>query len=1023
MQETIYQDFGKIIIRSPLYSYHHLFESDGKTADLDKIVLQLLEDPVFIEGIYWSSPQLHQTVLDFKNGRSSALKKSRLLMTLKKYALRASTRCTPYGIYAGCAITDLGSNTKPSVEISKRKVRVDVALLKQLITHIESVPEIWPHLQYHINNSLYPLPNQYRYLEATDEDGKLQYQVSSIERTVLLEEIIELSKTGPLCMEGILALMPPEVDDEEAKAFVKDLIATQFLTSELRLGLTIADELERLQQIFQRLIQRQIREVSPYAALLARLSAVLTQFEQLPLGVLPLKEITEIEMYLKELGLEVNQGHLFHADLKQPVIPGDYFRKAELKELDKALVILSRLSANQAVQETHVGRFKVLFKEKYASREIPLAEALDAEFGIGFPPGDGIGNSVHNSLTEQLDLLSRPAAKTAAGKCHPWLQHKAENLTPEVFEKGLFIKDKDLEGFTHKSGQLANQFAVMGTFLPFGDILLQSVGGAHANALLGRFGYMGEEMQNLCEKIADLEAERNKEVIFAEIIHIPDGRIGNIARRPVLSSYEIPYLASSTLDVQHQLPIEDLLISIQQDEIVLRSKKWDKRVIPRLSNAHNFTNSTVAVYKFLAAIQHQGTTGLEINWGLAAQTKTFLPRLSYGRMILHSACWFLRETQLNEITLSEAPLTALRSFFANWHVPRFVFFKEGDNELFIDTLNDSYLLLLLNEMKACKVVKLIEWLHGGTIDNNVKVSSRIQQFILPLSRRKPDAIPPVKRPLENQTVRRTFEPGSEWIYFKIYCSAYVSDEILLKVVSKEINLLLAAGLIGKAFFIRYTDPHYHIRLRLQLSENTSHAHYAVVMDRLYTRLHPLVTDGTVWKMQMDTYEREIERYGADEIVKTETLFFHDSILLLTCLADKNFAEDEELRFLAALKNIDAWLSLFDMSLPEKADFCERMSDAFAGEFPGKVKLQLDLQYRNRKHLVLPFLTSDEFDIPFKKRAVALKILSLKIENLSSYIHMSINRWFVSEQRLMEYMAYHFCKKYYNQLANHTNVGK
>ena len=145
--------------------------------------------------------------------------------------------------------------------------------------------------------------------------------------------------------------------------------------------------------------------------------------------------------------------------------------------------------------------------------------------------------------------------------------------------------------------------------------------------------------------------------------------------------------------------------------------------------------------------------------------------------------------------------------------------------------------------------------------------------------------------------------------------------------------------------------------------------------------------------------------------------------MLTCLADKNFAEDEELRFLAALKNIDAWLSLFDMSLPEKADFCERMSDAFAGEFPGKVKLQLDLQYRNRKHLVLPFLTSDEFDIPFKKRAVALKILSLKIENLSSYIHMSINRWFVSEQRLMEYMAYHFCKKYYNQLANHTNVGK
>jgi len=1021
-QETIYNDFGKVIIRSPLYSYQRLFQPEGGTADLDEIVLELLEDPVFMEGIYWSSPRLHQTVLDFKNGIVSPSKKNRLLMTLKKYALRASTRCTPYGIYAGCNIADIGSNEKSSTAVKVRMVRIDVGLLQQIVRHIEADEAIWPHLHYHINNSWYPLPNQYRFLESTVDGGKRQYQVSSIERTELLEEIISLSETGLLNIANIFALMPGEVEYEESKEFVKGLIDTQFLTSELRLGLTITDELERLQKITVRLMQRGVAEVKKYADLFTLISVILRQFKQLPIGVLPLEEIRGLEKTLDEMGIEPTQGHLFHADLMQPLL-ADNFRETDLKELEKAIRILSKLSNTHPSQENQIVRFKALFKEKYAGREIPLAEALDAEFGIGFPPGDGIGNSIHNSLIEQLDVLSKTSVRAAAGKCHPWLQHKTAQLNAEIFEKGLLINDKDLEEFADKSTQLANHFAVMGTVIPSGYTLLQSVGGAHANALLGRFGYMGDNIRSLCEEIADQEAERNKAVIFAEIIHLPEGRIANIARRPVLSKYEIPYLASSTLDAQNQLTLEDLLVSVQQDEIILRSRKWDKRVIPRLSNAHNYSNSMISVYKFLAAIQHQGLSGFEINWGTDSQTKYFLPRLTYKKFILHPACWFLRETQISQIIRDKDPLSVLRSFFKNWHVPRFVFFTEGDNELFIDTLNDSYLSLLLNEIKACKLVKLVEWLHGAAVDKEAKDSTTIQQFILPLSKKHPERIRPAKKLIEKQDIKRTFEPGSEWLYFKIYCGAYVADELLLKVVSPVISSLLTEGVISKAFFIRYTDPHHHLRLRLLLFEGENELQYANAVKQVYKMLHSYVADGTVWKVQMDTYEREIERYGEDEIIDSEELFFQDSSLFLTCLADESFAEDQQIRFLAALKNIDDWLSLFNLSLAEKADFCEKMSDAFAEEFHTRVKLQLDAQYRSWKPLIVPFLTKNQFEIPFRKREIALKKITLKIENLSSYIHMSINRWFASEQRLMEYMAYHFCRKYYNQLAYHTNVGK
>jgi thiopeptide-type bacteriocin biosynthesis protein len=1023
MQETTCKDFGKVIIRTPLYSYQRLFNPEGKTLELDDVVLQLLEDPVFIESIYWSSPQLHQTVLDFKNGETSSSKKSKLLDTLKKYAIRASTRCTPYGIYAGCAVAEIGINEKSTSEIKERIVRIDIGLLQQIIRQLETDNAIWPHLCYHINNSLYSLPNHYRFLESIVEGGKRQYQVSSIDRTDLLEEIFELSKNELISVDNIFALMPKEVGYEESKEFVKGLIDTQFLVSELRLGLTIEDELGRIQKILKRLMKQGIGEIAKYVDLFSFISNILEQFKKLPIGILPLKEIKGLENILDKFGIEVTQSHLFHADLKQPILSDCYFPKTDLNELNKAIIILGKLSANIPSHETPLGRFKTLFKEKYATREIPLAEALDAEFGIGFPPIDGIGNIVHNSLIEQLDAVSKNTGKMGAGKSHPWLQHKIENLSPEIFKKGLLISDKDLEGFTDKSDQLANHFAVMGTLLPFGYTLLQSVGGAHANALLGRFGYMGDEIKNLCKEIADTEAKTNEEVIFAEIIHIPDGRSGNIARRPILSKYEIPYLASSTLDVQNHLHIEDLLVSIQQDEIVLRSKKWNTRVVPRLSNAHNYINSTVSIYKFLAAIQHQGVPGFEINWAMDTNTKCFLPRLTYRKFILHPACWFLREPDINKITQAENPLIMLRLFFKNWHVPRFVCFTQGDNELFIDTSNDSYLLLLLKEIKAYRLVKLVEWLHGDAINHDAKEQLTIQQFILPLSKKNLVSIRPAKGHEENQNIRRTFEPGSEWLYFKIYCGAYVSDDILLKVINPIINLLLKEGVISKGFFIRYTDPHYHIRLRLHLTDYANGEQYATSISHVYNLLHPFVANGTVWKLQMDTYEREIERYGADEILKSEELFFHDSSLFLTCLEDEIFVEDQQTRFLSALKNIDAWLSLFNMSLDEKADFCEKMSDAFAQEFASKVKLQLDLQYRNWKPLIKPFLTGNKYDFAFGNRDEALKKLPLKIENLSSYIHMSINRWFATEQRLLEYMAYLFCGKYYNQLMYHTNAGQ
>jgi len=1019
MNSTLFKDYGKIIIRRPLYSYLSLFNEGNKTKNLNEVIECLLKDPVFMEAIYWSSPQLYQRVVNFKNGHFKSdsyreCKENKLKVTLMKYAIRASSRCTPYGIFAGSAIANIGKRESPPVERIERKVRIDVGLLLQIKSVLEADPLIWPALHYSVNNSLYIIPGQYRFIEAILENGKTRYQISSIEKTEFLDKIISLTKVKAVTIKDIHALVNTEFEYEEIKGFAFELIKNQFLNSELQLGVTIENNFERIKNILERLPVECITGVNKYIKLFSGFENILKKFANLPIGKFPIKEINQLEILLEEIGIAGKQEHLFQADLKQ-VIPATFlFPEERLNELEESIAIMGKLTERVSPHDEQLENFKKRFSEKYETQEIPLTEALDPEFGIGFPVTKSIGNIFHNSLIEKIN--SDPKTKKTE-KINDWLIDKNEDFENKIIKEGIQINQNDLRNFDNKIEQLPNNFSVMGTLLPDGKILLHSVGGAHANSLLGRFAYLDERMQSLCHFISYEENEENTGIVFAEIIYFPEGRIGNIARRPPLSEYEIPLLASSALQTEKQLPIEDLMISVQQNEIVIRSKKLDKRVIPRLSNAHNYSNSHIPAYKFLCAIQYQGISGFNINWkGAFTNEKHFFPRLYFKNIIFHRAYWLFYEKDISTIINSNNPVEKLKTICIRWSIPEYVSLSQGDNELFIDTTNDSYLQVLLEEMRNAKVIKLVEWLHAG--DKNFRNNPDIIQFILPLSKIAPAAISPLeKHTVASHPVQRTFVPGSEWLYFKIYCGAQLSDDILLHVVRPSILSLLKREIISNAFFICYTDPHYHIRFRLHLSGNEITESLSIALKYVYDLLQPYCENRSVWKVQLDTYKRELERYGEDSILDSEDAFFHDSMLYLRCLEHDEFANNEQTRFLASLINVDQWLCFFGMSSQEKACFCKEMSDAFGLEMERNLKPHFDLKYREMKNIVSDFFINFEFNDEFCERNKNLCLKPLPLENASSYIHMSMNRWFAVEQRKMEYMAYVFCLKYYNQLSH------
>lgn len=276
-----------------------------------------------------------------------------------------------------------------------------------------------------------------------------------------------------------------------------------------------------------------------------------------------------------------------------------------------------------------------------------------------------------------------------------------------------------------------------------------------------------------------------------------------------------------------------------------------------------------------------------------------------------------------------------------------------------------------------------------------------------------------------------FIPGSEWIYLKLYANRYFSDHILENEINNIYNFLLKNDYITKFFFIRYSDPFYHLRIRFKLSNIKS---YDYILNKLYLVLNKYVKNDVVWKIQVDTYNREIERYNKLLIDSTETLFFVDSKYCIIKQKIINKLKNENYKWMIALKSIDSYLNLFtNNNIFENFEIINNMSTSFKQEylFDDNNSKILNKLYREKRHLIEDIIdgtTNDMFvnklGIILKKRDAELEQVINTIKNqcqiskldyknyLPSYIHMNINRLIPSNNRIHELLLYDYLKRYY-----------
>lgn len=274
-------------------------------------------------------------------------------------------------------------------------------------------------------------------------------------------------------------------------------------------------------------------------------------------------------------------------------------------------------------------------------------------------------------------------------------------------------------------------------------------------------------------------------------------------------------------------------------------------------------------------------------------------------------------------------------------------------------------------------------------------------------------------------MQREFNLGSKWLYYKIYCGVKTADIILVEHLNEKITFLKEKKLIEKWFFIRYNDPDSHIRLRFLLTEKEN---LYQVIEKLQDSFEKLQDQNLIWKIQTDTYTRELERYGTNNYKLTETIFEADSELILNYLELKKLFATETTSVLFSLMTIDSLLNSFKLPTKEKVTLLNSMQLSFKQEFNANkaLKKELDKHYRELSKEVESTLTGINneyqpiFEIIELKAAKVKDIVSTIITNLeislSSYlnsqIHMMINRQYTSRQREYELLIYDHLHRFY-----------
>ncbi len=1042
--------FDTVVIRTPSLPLQQAYDAN---IDAQALFGKFRTSSLFREAIFLASPELCSEVLKYLGkGAANPKDEDKMVLALLKYHNRMATRCTPFGLFAGCATATIGSNTSLRImdaEAGSGHLRFDMHFLCKLTDHLAQQPELKQLLHYYPNTGIYTSGDKLRYYEKYYTGKIRQHKISDVDHSEYLDNLLSTASNGASFATLVECLVSEDITAEEAGDFVTEVIGSHLLITELEPAATGKDTLEKLIETLEAIGLREGADANNFlAGTLQKLRYLREQLAAIhqpgdPENITACKNIIE---RIKEWGYDAEEKYLFQSDLSKAVSAGATLGENLIQKIEAGIKVLANYSKKGS--NPVLAEFKTKFTERYEDAWVPLLEVIDNETGLGYPAWANGGN-VPEYLAELV-----PGGGGAPGAAALSLADADIPLVKKIIDAQRngdyeIVLDDALPATAVDTSLFLSTFSVMASILDDPATANARIHFTHAgnNAsaamLQARFCHTDPAIEKLVKDITAKEQELRPGVVYAEIVHLPESRVGNVLLRPVIRAYEIPFLAQSGLPKEQQLPPEDLMVTVRKGRILLYSRKLDKEIIPKLTNAHNFNMKPMPLYQFLCALQYeqQDTTGVMFALPpIVNSLFVFKPRVSWQNIIFKEASWSFSKKETDELVKGDITLTEWR---AKWNMPLHIIIADGDNELFLNLGNELNCRLLLAELKKRSFVEIKEMLflpgNGGLPGNN---GSRYANELV-ISWHKTTITEEKEQQFSLQTpgIKRQFIPGEEWLYYKLYCGNRSADLLLASVIHPVTGHLLQNGIITSWFFIRYTDPLPHIRFRMRLKDPVTGI--APAMQLVMKSIEPYTRSGQVNKIVIDTYTRETERYGEATIALAEDFFCADSRLITAAIIALLTEDNELLRWKLALLCTDQLLLQFGYDNAGKEKIVKKHLAGFLTEFGVTQKRVQSLEdtYRKHKKEIEALMQGDDTSTPgmeilrhiLQARAEQMSPIATAIivankaigkdadteEMLWSLIHMMINRIFRSQQRRNEMACYYLLNNYYTSLNIRT----
>ena len=716
--------FTTFVLRTPLLPvnfYTSLLDNYCRES-----LFETVKNAYVKNAIALASPELLQELEKFNVAPHSFSeeKAKNLEVALLKYIARISSRATPFGLFAGCTTGTFEKETNIQLQ-TKESFHTHTQFDMQFWTHwlqeLGKDSNVREKLVYFPNTSLYTLGDFYRYVEYTFVKKRREHTIAAIRKNPFVTSIYEQAQQGKTIQELVNSIISEESEREEALVFINDLIDNQFLVSNLEPTVTGRDEFDRVLSI--------IADISVLSSKVTLLKESQTLLNAMQNAMVSHHSISkEILLKIKELHVDFEEKYLLQTDLYTKTTTATLNNNL-IKPIKQAILFLEKIQLSST--NSHLENFKKAFLNRYETKEMPLTVVLDSEIGLGYLQNVRMNDS--HPILDQFTIAKDTRSKTTQehwSKLDYLLEEKLKFCT-ENKAYILELKEEDFKAYPAKNNHLPPSFSTMIAVFEEGNkerIVIESLGNISAAKLIGRFCNGDENIHHLAKNIVTKEAEWYSNTILAEIVHIPESRTGNVLRRPVLRDYEIPYLSNSILPKEKQIDLQDLMVSVENNNIILKSKKLNKTIIPCLSNAHNYSSNALPIYQFLCDLQSQNLQPVYgFDWGILKHHYNDFPRVVYKEVILAKAKWYIYQKDIKDISFG----TDFNYWKTKKQIPRYVTIVNGDNTLLLDLESKICFDIMQKSAKSNGKVILEEFLFTNeSVVKDPEGNSFVNQFVV-----------------------------------------------------------------------------------------------------------------------------------------------------------------------------------------------------------------------------------------------------------------------------------------------------